>query len=67
MDFSIGLPNYEGKSVIMVVVHRSTKYAHLCALSHHFKERKVTNYLNGDSLKTTWYSKYYSKLQGSHF
>jgi hypothetical protein len=32
MDFITGLPKYEGKSVIMVVVDRLTKYAHFCAL-----------------------------------
>ena len=37
MDFIIGLPKSEGKSVIMVVVDRLTKYAHYCALSHPFK------------------------------
>ena len=37
MDFITGLPKFEGKSVIMVVVDRITKYAHFCALSHPFK------------------------------
>ena len=37
MDFITGLPKSEGKSVIMVVVDRLTKYAHFCALSHTFK------------------------------
>ena len=37
MDFITGLPKFEGKSVIMVVVDRLTKYAHFCALSHPFK------------------------------
>ena len=37
MDFITGLPNFEGKSVIMVVVDRLTKYAQFCALSHPFK------------------------------
>jgi hypothetical protein len=37
IDFITGLPNSEGKSVIMVIVDRLTKYAHLCALSHPFK------------------------------
>ena len=41
MDFIIGLPNFEGKSVIMVVVDRLTKYAHFCALSHPFKASTV--------------------------
>jgi len=42
MDFFIGLPNYEGKSVIMVVVDRVTKYENFCALSHPFKANTVS-------------------------
>ena len=41
MDFIIGLPKSKGRSVIMVVVDRITKYAHFCALSHPFKENTV--------------------------
>ena len=41
MDFIIGLPKSEGKSVIMVVVDKLTKYAHVCALSHPFKASTV--------------------------
>ena len=41
MDFITGLLKSEGKSVIMVVVDRLTKYAHFCALSHPFKEITV--------------------------
>jgi hypothetical protein len=37
MDFITGLPKSEGKSVIMVIVDRLTKYAHFCPLSHPFK------------------------------
>jgi hypothetical protein len=37
MDFIKGLPKFEGKSVIMVIVDRLTKYAYFCALSHPFK------------------------------
>ena len=44
MDFIIGLTNSKGKSAIMVVVDRLTKYAHFCALSHFFKESTITNY-----------------------
>ena len=41
MDFITGLCKSEGKSVIMVVVNRLTKYAHFCALFHPFKTNKV--------------------------
>jgi transposase InsO family protein len=41
MDFITGLPKSEGKSVIMVIVDRLTKYAHFCALSHPFKASTV--------------------------
>ena len=41
MNFITGLPKSQGKSVIMVVVDRLTKYAHFCALSHPFKESIV--------------------------
>jgi len=37
MNFIIGLPKFEGKSVIMVVVDILIKYAHFCALYHPFK------------------------------
>jgi len=42
MDFIIGLPKSEGKSVIMVLVDRITKYAHFCVLSHPFKVSTVS-------------------------
>ena len=42
MDSIIGLPKSKGKSVIMVVVHRLTNYAHFCALSHPFKASTVS-------------------------
>lgn len=41
MDFIMGLPKLEGKSVIMVVVDRLTKYAHFCALSYPFNASTV--------------------------
>jgi hypothetical protein len=42
MDFITGLPKSEGKSVIMVIVDRLTKYAHFFALSHPFKASTVS-------------------------
>ena len=41
MDFITSLPKSEGKSVIMVLVDRLTKYSHFCALSHPFKSSTV--------------------------
>ena len=41
MDFIMGLPKSEGKSVIMVVVDRLTKYAHFCAFSHLFNASTI--------------------------
>jgi len=42
MDFITVLPKSKGKSVIMVLVDRLTKYAHFCALSHPFKASTVS-------------------------
>jgi hypothetical protein len=42
MDFITGLPKSGNKSVIMVVVDRFFKYAHLCALQHPFTTSTVT-------------------------
>jgi len=41
MDFITGLPKSKGKSVIMVVVDKLTKYAKFCALSHPFKASTI--------------------------
>jgi hypothetical protein len=41
MDFITKLPKSEGKSVIMVIVDRMTKYAHFCSISHPFKSSIV--------------------------
>jgi len=41
MDFITDLPTSKVKSVIMVLVDRLTKYAHLCALSHPFKSNTI--------------------------
>ena len=60
MDFITGLPKCEGKSVIMVVVDRLTKYAHFCALSHPFKASTVYC-IYGNNSKATWKPKDYSK------
>jgi hypothetical protein len=42
IDFIIGLPKSEGKSVILVIVDKVTKYTHFGALSHPFKASTVT-------------------------
>jgi hypothetical protein len=41
MDFIVGLPKSGNKSVIMVVVDRVSKYAHLCSLQHPFTASNV--------------------------
>jgi hypothetical protein len=41
MDFITMLEKSEGKSVMMVIVDRLTKYAHFFALSHPFKDSTV--------------------------
>jgi len=42
MNFIIGLTKFKGKSVIMVVVNRLTKYAHFCVISHPFKASTIS-------------------------
>ena len=42
VDFITSLPKSEGKSYIMVVVDRLTKYAHFCSLSHPFKASTIS-------------------------
>lgn len=41
MDFIEGLPKSKGKDVILVVVDRLTKYAHLLTLSHPYTMQQV--------------------------
>ena len=41
MDFITGLPKSKGKSVIMVVFDRLTRYAHFCESSHPFKVSRI--------------------------
>lgn len=51
MDFIVGLPNYHGKTVIMVVVDRLTKYAHFIALSHPYTTTSVAQVFIDNVLK----------------
>jgi hypothetical protein len=54
MDFITGLPKSEGKSVILVIIDRLTKYTHFFALSHPFK----------DSIVSTTFMETVQKLHG---
>lgn len=51
MDFIVGLPKSGNKSVIMVVVDRLSKYAHLFALQHPFKASTVAQVFMDNILK----------------
>ena len=51
MDFIVGLPKSGNKSVIMVVVNRLSKYAHLCALQHPLKTSTVAQLFMDQILK----------------
>ncbi|KAJ3686553.1 hypothetical protein LUZ61_015717 [Rhynchospora tenuis] len=41
MDFIVGLPKSEGKTVILVIVDRFTKYAHFLQLAHPYTAKEV--------------------------
>jgi hypothetical protein len=61
MDFITGLPNSEGKSVVMVIVDRLDQvHTLLCTLSS-FQSQYNCHHIHGDSSKATWKPKYYCK------
>jgi len=47
MDFIEGLPKLEGKTIMLLVADRLTKYAHFLALQHPFIARKETKFILG--------------------
>ena len=44
MDFIDGLPKSGGKTMILVVVHRLSKYRHFCALSHPYTASSIAQF-----------------------
>lgn len=52
MDFITGLPTANNKSVIVVVVHRLSKYCHLGALTANYTPVTVAEFF-----QITWHSK----------
>jgi hypothetical protein len=51
MDFIVGLPKSDNKSVIMVVVDRLSKYVHLCDLQHPFTSCTVAKVFMDNNFK----------------
>ena len=45
MDFVEGLPKFEGKDIILVVVHRLTKFEYFLSLMHSFLAQEVAGVL----------------------
>jgi hypothetical protein len=51
MDFIVGLPKSSNKSVIMVVVDRLSKHAHLCALQQPFTSSTMAQFFMDNIFK----------------
>jgi hypothetical protein len=51
MEFIVGLPKLDNKSVIMVVVDHFSKYAYLCALQNPFRASIVAQFFIDDIFK----------------
>ncbi|CAL9012351.1 unnamed protein product, partial [Prunus brigantina] len=64
MDFIEGLPHSKGKSVIMVVVDRLTKYAHFTALAHPFSAEKIAAVFIQEGTKLCHSSAYHPQSDG---